>query len=1027
MHTLRTQLRHLATFDTLGNAHAPTVLLQGETGTGKGLVAQVLHASGPRARGPFVAINCAAIPDTLLEAELFGFEAGAFSEAKRTKPGLFETASGGSLFLDEIDALPGLLQGKLLTVLEAKQVRRLGAVVERTVDVKLIAATQVALSEAVAAGKFRVDLYHRLAVVVLELPPLRARQDDILELAQAFLQRYAAAHGLSPKRLSPAAVDWLRGYDWPGNVRELSHLMERVTLLSAESTLTPETLARLALPRVGPAAPGAPGPTPGPDEPLDEVGRIRQALQATGGNVVQAARQLGLSRSGLRYRLQRYGLTPPRVGAPPRVTRPMAPPPPPPEGRGSTPREEAPTPAPETAPRLPPVGGFSEGERKLVTVLSGHVSPALSLLPGVDVEDQQVLMEQLEALVRTAIQPYASTLEYLGSDRFRVVFGAPQAQEDHAHQALRAALAIRQQWAGFSGGVSPASTMPVTLGLGLHTGQVVMSPPGDMPVSAPALVGDALLLADHMAQHAGAETLLVSAATAHLLREAVHLDAGPAVPWPGQATPLVAYRVADRLAVTILEAGWEARRRSPFIGRQGVLATLHTHLTHVLAGHGQVVGLVGAHGMGKSRLLAEFRHSLAGQPVTYLAGQCQSYGRHTPYLPLLALLRQWWGITEGESRAARTTKVREGLSQTGLQPDDWASDMLQFLDGPDALIPETERRPQELRARTFAALHHLFVQSTQRQPLVVVVENLHWIDATSEEYLTALVERLSGVRLLLLVTYRPGYRPPWQAASIATQLALAPLTPAESREVVRAVRRGLPLAPAVEAQIVATAQGNPFSLEELTQAVLEQDAAAATLVVPETIQAALSARLDRLPPAAKQLLQTLAVLGREVPLSLLRAVVHLPDEALHQHLRYLQTSELLSESCLAPEPVYTLTHHLIQEVAYQSLLRRTRRRLHAQIAQLLATQFADMGGLPPELLASHYTAAGHGAQAVPYWIQAGHQAIRRAAHVEARAHLTRGLAALQTLPASPQRTEHELTLQLLLGTIQGRRQRTLPL
>src|SRR5262249_15621938 len=146
---------------------------------------------------------------------------------------------------------------------------------------------------------------------------------------------------------------------------------------------------------------------------------------------------------------------------------------------------------------------------------------------------------------------------------------------------------IRQQWAGFGGGVSPASTTPVTLGLGLHTGQVVMSLPGDMPVSAPALVGDVLLLADHVAQHAGAETLLVTAATAQLLGEAVHLDAGPAVPWPGQAPPLVAYRVTDRLAVTALEAGWEVRHRSPFVGRQGVLATLHAHLTHVLAGHGQ--------------------------------------------------------------------------------------------------------------------------------------------------------------------------------------------------------------------------------------------------------------------------------------------------------------------------------------------------------------------------------------------------------------------------------------------------------
>src|SRR5262249_18709766 len=178
MQALPVQLRHLARFDTLGNPHVPTLLLQGETGTDKGLVAYVIHASGPRARGHFVVVNCAAIPDSLLEAELFGFEACAFSEARRAKPGLLETASGGSLLLDEIDALPRLLQGKLLTALEAKRVRRLGAVVEHAVDVKLIAATQVALSEAVVQGRFRADLYHRLAVVVLALPPLRARQED---------------------------------------------------------------------------------------------------------------------------------------------------------------------------------------------------------------------------------------------------------------------------------------------------------------------------------------------------------------------------------------------------------------------------------------------------------------------------------------------------------------------------------------------------------------------------------------------------------------------------------------------------------------------------------------------------------------------------------------------------------------------------------------------------------------------------------------------------------------------------------
>src|SRR5262245_56852323 len=181
---LRTQILHLANFDAVGNPHVPTILLQGETGTGKGLVARIIHDSGPRARGPFIEVNCAAIPETMLEAELFGFEAGAFTDAKRAKPGLFDAASGGTLVLDEIDALPLVLQGKLLTAIESKQVRRLGAVVARPVDVKLIAATNGILPEEVAAGQFRADLYHRLAVVVLGLPPLRGRGEDVLVLAQ---------------------------------------------------------------------------------------------------------------------------------------------------------------------------------------------------------------------------------------------------------------------------------------------------------------------------------------------------------------------------------------------------------------------------------------------------------------------------------------------------------------------------------------------------------------------------------------------------------------------------------------------------------------------------------------------------------------------------------------------------------------------------------------------------------------------------------------------------------------------------
>jgi transcriptional regulator with PAS, ATPase and Fis domain len=252
-----------------------------------------MHDSGPRAAGPFVDVNCAAIPDTLLEAELLGYEAGAFSEAKRAKPGLFEAASGGTLFLDEIDALPVTLQGKLLTALEAKRVRRLGATRAQAIDVKLTAAAQTDLGGAVPARRFRADLYHRLAVVVLTLPPLRARGEDILLLERAYGQRYAAAHRVRPRSLSPGAEAWLRDHPWPGYVRELSHLLERVVLLSPEPIVDAATLARLSLPSAEPPARPAVTPDLAPDQPLEEAARIRQALEAVGATWCRRPANLG--------------------------------------------------------------------------------------------------------------------------------------------------------------------------------------------------------------------------------------------------------------------------------------------------------------------------------------------------------------------------------------------------------------------------------------------------------------------------------------------------------------------------------------------------------------------------------------------------------------------------------------------------------------------------------------------------------------------------------------------------------------
>jgi DNA-binding NtrC family response regulator/tetratricopeptide (TPR) repeat protein len=358
---VREQVVHLVRFDAVGAPQVAPVLIHGETGTGKGLLARIIHDSGPRAGGPFVDVNCAAIPESLLEAELFGFEAGAFTDARRPKPGLIETASGGTLFLDEIDSLGLALQGKLLGILEDRRVRRLGSVQGKRVDVKLVAATKADLSAWVAEQRFRADLYHRLAVVVLALPPLRERGEDPVDLARRFLAAAAVAREIAPRVLAPSAEAWIRRYLWPGNVRELAHLMERATLLSPSEELDAAVLEALARP-----TPPAPPPEAAEDPAAAERASIRQALTETGGNVVAAARRLGLSRNALRYRLRRYGLDDPGRSTGVRTAE-----------RSRTAREAPSSPPPERAAPLPAATHLVVGRGKALTQLAAWLEEAL--------------------------------------------------------------------------------------------------------------------------------------------------------------------------------------------------------------------------------------------------------------------------------------------------------------------------------------------------------------------------------------------------------------------------------------------------------------------------------------------------------------------------------------------------------------------------------------------------------------------------------------------------------------------------
>ena len=655
------------------------------------------------------------------------------------------------------------------------------------------------------------------------------------------------------------------------------------------------------------------------------------------------------------------------------------------------------------------------GEWKVVTILCcALVTPAMQGEHRC-LETWQRRLHTLHELAHPEAQQYGGMFRPIGGDGVLLVFGAPVAQEDHAQRAVLAALSLQRQLAGEQGARGSAGTEALQVRMGLHTGRAAVEVSAVAHEQDAMVVGDTVTRAIVLQHHARSGTILCSEATARLVRRVARLEAMPLVSVEGQSTCGRIYKVLGQRMRRVPAVPHPAQVGTPFVGRVRELATLHAIWAHVTRGQGQVVGVVGDAGMGKSRLVAEFRRSLRSEPHTYLQGHCVSYSQTLAYQPVLALLRHACGITDGDRPAVIAVKVRRRLQEAGIDPAIAAPYLLHLLGS----ASESERlaglSPKEYQTSTLAVLVQWSLQSSRRCPLIIEVEDLHWIDATSATWLAALVERLAGAPILLLVTFRPGYHPAWIGKSYATQVALSRLTPLDSAQVVQALFPTPQMSTALVREIVTKADGNPFFLEELTRSVAEQGAMHAPLALPDTVHAVLTARIDRLPAVAKRVLQSAAVIGKEVSFSLLAAITRLPKEALSQSLAQLQAAELLHETCLVPEPVYTFKHVLIQETAYHALLESSRRQQHLRIAQVLAEQLATTAAQQPAWLAHHYTEAGCAEQAIPYWQQAGQRAVDRSAHSEALAHFTQAVALLRTLPVTLARARQELTLQCSLG------------
>ena len=605
--------------------------------------------------------------------------------------------------------------------------------------------------------------------------------------------------------------------------------------------------------------------------------------------------------------------------------------------------------------------GAMEGERKQVSVLFCDIVRSTALAAKLGPEEFHLAIDRFFGVALTEVHRYEGTINQFLGDGFMALFGAPIAHEDHARRAVLAALGIMAR-------------AQLTIRIGINSGLVVVGRIGDDLRVDYTAFGDTTVLASRLQTAAAPGAVLLSQRTADLVRGYFRLEAvAPVQVKERTVHPLRVIGLGTRTGR--ITAGDEL---SPFTGRDHELAELRRTFDAAADGEGQVVGLAGDPGLGKSRLALEFCR-VAQDRATVIVGRCLSYGASIPYLPLFELVRNACGITVGDATDLMTAKIDLWVKALELEVSlaHYLRHAFIVTDGDHGL---TDLDPQAIRNRTFDALVRLLAAEAARRPLVVLVEDLHWIDQTSEDFLAGLADELPSVPIMLLATYRPGYSPPWTGKSFASQLALRPLSAAASKAIVASVLASTDRAAA--AAIAGRGEGNPFFLEELARAARDRATGAADGTVPETVQEVLAARIDRLSADQKAALQVAAVLGREFSLELAEEVWNgtVTVEGLLQELKGL---EFLRERLGSVERTFVFKHALTREVAYDGLLQARRRQLHGRAGAALEESAASQRFEHCELLAYHYSRSAEPARAIPYLVAAGDRARDRYANEEA--------------------------------------------
>ena len=683
------------------------------------------------------------------------------------------------------------------------------------------------------------------------------------------------------------------------------------------------------------------------------------------------------------------------------------------------------------AERILTTKGALEGERKLVTVLFCDIAESTRLAERLDPEEMHGLMDRALRLMAEAVHRYEGTVNNFLGDGLMALFGAPLALEDHAVRAVRAALAIQETLSGFSTQLGHDDGVRLRLRLGLNTGTVVVGRIGDDLRMDYTAVGDTVNVASRLQALAEPGSILISEVTRRLVEGYILTEPIGPVRVRNRSEPVSVFLVTGRRpARSRLEVSAE-RGLTQLVGRRRELETLHECLARAREGHGQVVAVTGEPGAGKSRLLYELHRGLPADEVTWLEGACEPYAQATPYLPLVRMLRERFDIEEGDNPLQTLEKLRHGV----FTLDPALESTLPFLrelfnvGGEDDSLKHLE--PQTKRRRTFEALLALTTASSRQRPLVVVIEDLHWIDHTSEDYLAFLVDSMAGLPHLLVTTHRPGYSVRWADKSYYTRIALDLLSEGEAESMATALLGAVRLSPELLRVIWDKAEGNPLFLEEIATALVERGAVragveargagAAVVDIPATIQDIIRARIDRLGDPVKRTVQNAAVIGREFGLRLLTRISETGPEVEHS-VDTLKRLEFIHETRFFPELEFIFKHGVIQDVTYGSLLAQRRRELHGAIGRAIEDLYPDRLEDYAGFLAYHYARSEEADKALRFALMAGDRAAGLHANTEATTYYEQALGITRQHPPSAANDRFHVDAVLKLAAVGVTRQ-----